>query len=97
MEEHGSPAEKEAFVTRLLSSGRFKSGLRLSRQWSIGGLQEEARDGYTKSAIDKFVGKAQVHLALQLAGGHVEYQAYVTASLVRHGNYSQARARNPQL
>jgi hypothetical protein len=40
---------------------------------------EHARDGYTKSAIDKFVAKGQLHLALQFAGADVQvlYRALI--------------------
>ena len=40
-EERGTQEEKETFVTRLLSAGKFKHGVRLSRQWGIGTLMEQ--------------------------------------------------------
>ena len=52
-------------------------------------LQVQARDGYTKSAIDKFLEKGQLHMALQFAGADVEYHFYLVTALIRLGNYSQ--------
>jgi hypothetical protein len=40
----------------MLSSGKYKAGLRLSHRWDTGtDIRGEARDMYTKNAIDKFV------------------------------------------
>jgi len=88
-QEGGGAGDKEALVLRLLSNGKYKQGLRLSREWGIEWLLQQARQGYTKSAIDKLVAKSQVQMALQYAAGDVELQAYVALALIRQGKYAQ--------
>ena len=77
--EVGGAGDKEALVMRLLSNGKFKQGLRLSREWDIEWLLLEARQGHARTSIDKLVAKAQVQLALLFA-------AYVCVYVYSHMN-----------
>jgi hypothetical protein len=65
--EGGGAGDKEALVVRLLSNGKFKQGLRLSREWGIEWLLLQARQGHARTSIDKLVAKSQVLLPLLFA------------------------------
>jgi len=58
--EGGGAGDKEALIMCLLSNGKFKQGLRLSREWGIEWLLLQARHGHARTSIDKLVAKAQV-------------------------------------